>query len=172
MSLSTTKKLQNFLLSRYIIVFPGHRFDLCLCDWCKNNQPIQSFNDMLSTKQNSWAQPVISKKHALKPDDHNRARLLAASAILSSYCLKAQPISFCNLRLDDEAVRVAVGLRLGTNVCDQYRSHCSTVFDCRGTIGLLCKRSSARMAWHSYINDNIHCVLARTKSQLVFLVLM
>ena len=49
-------------------------------------------------------------------DDFNRARLLAASAPHSGDWLHALPLSTCGLRLDNEAVRVAVGLRLGTSL--------------------------------------------------------
>ena len=79
--------------------------------------------------------------------------------------LQAFPIS-SGLHLDDEAVRVAVGLRLGsigTNLCDQHRCPCGTVIDCRGTHRLSYKRSSARIAKHNYINDIIHRALVRAK---------
>ena len=53
---------------------------------------------------------------------------------------------------------MAVGLRLGTNLCDQHRCPCGTMVNCRDTHGLSCKRSSARIARHSYINDIIHYI--------------
>jgi uncharacterized protein (DUF2252 family) len=43
----------------------------------------------------------------------DRARLLAIKSPHASDWLFALPISSCGLRLDDEAVRIAVGLRLG-----------------------------------------------------------
>ena len=54
---------------------------------------------------------------------------------------------------------MAVGLRLGTNLYDQHRCPSVTMADCRGTHGLLCKTSSARIARLSYINDIIHRAL-------------
>ena len=68
---------------------------------------------------------------------------------------------FRGLRFDDEAVREALSLRLGTNLCVQHRCPCGTVADYRGTHGLSCKSSSARIARHSYLNDIIHCALVR-----------
>jgi len=44
----------------------------------------------------------------------DRASFLAASSQHSGDWLFALPIASCGLRLDDEAVRVAVGLRLGS----------------------------------------------------------
>ena len=58
---------------------------------------------------------------------------------------------------------MAVGLRLGTNLCDQHRCPCSTVVDCRATYGLSCKKSSATIARHSYINDVIYHAPVRAK---------
>ena len=43
--------------------------------------------------------------------------LLASKASHSSDWLYALPITACGLRLSDEAIRVAVGLRLGLNIC-------------------------------------------------------
>ena len=41
--------------------------------------------------------------------------------------LLALPISSCGLRLDDEAVRVAVGVRLGLNICEPNTGRCGTL---------------------------------------------
>ena len=46
------------------------------------------------------------------PDDLAQVRLLAASAKESSAWLHALPISSLGLRMDDNTIRVAVGLRL------------------------------------------------------------
>ena len=83
---------------------------------------------------------LCSILYASQPDDHNRARLLAASAAHSGGRLQALPISSFGFRLDDEAVKVAVGLRLGTNICNQQRCLCGTVVDCRGTRDFHVKR--------------------------------
>jgi len=51
---------------------------------------------------------------------------LAASAQHSGDWLHAFPFSFCGLRLDDEAVRVVIGLRLGMEFCVLHQCHCGT----------------------------------------------
>ena len=48
----------------------------------------------------------------------DNARLLASKALHSSDWMYALPITACCLRLSDEAIRVAVGLRLGLNICE------------------------------------------------------
>ena len=49
-------------------------------------------------------------------DRYHRAQLLAAVAAHSGNWLHAVPILACGLRLSDESVRVAVGLRLGAEI--------------------------------------------------------
>ena len=89
------------------------------------------------------------------PDTQNRARLLAVSAPHSGDWLNALPISSCGLRLDDEAVRVAIGLRLGANLCEPHTCVCGADVHITGTHGLACKRSAGRMGRHQYLNDII-----------------
>ena len=61
---------------------------------------------------------------------YHRARLLAAAAAHSGDWLHAVPISACGLWLNNEALRVAVGLRLGSELCqpiDAFVGHQSTL---------------------------------------------
>jgi len=41
----------------------------------------------------------------------------------------ALPITPCGLKLDDEAVRVAVGIRLALKLCVRHQCRCGTQFD-------------------------------------------
>jgi hypothetical protein len=72
---------------------------------------------------------------------YQQARLLAAAAAYSGDWLHAVPIPACGLRLNDEAIRVAVGLRLG---CQPYRCVCGASVDTRGSHALSCKRNPGR----------------------------
>jgi len=58
---------------------------------------------------------------------HLWASFLAASMHHSGEGLFAMPIASCGLRLDDEAVRVAVGLRLGLDLCVPHQCHCGSL---------------------------------------------
>src|ERR671911_202739 len=51
-------------------------------------------------------------------DTYQQARFKAATAPHAGDWLFALPVSACGLRMDDEAVRMAVGLRLGTRTCE------------------------------------------------------
>ena len=58
------------------------------------------------------------------------------------------PIASCVLKLDDEAVRVAVGLRLGLNLCVPRQCECGAPFDGRGTHSFVCKQAPREASRH------------------------
>ena len=70
-------------------------------------------------------------------------------------------MSSCGLRLDGEAIRIAVGLRLGLDICEPYTCVCGTMVDVRGSHALSCKRLSGRLIRHNHLNDIIHNSLTR-----------
>ena len=97
-------------------------------------------------------------------DDADRARLLTCTAKESGAWLQALPISSLGLRLDDSALRIAVGLRLGTAICVAHQCrHCGEEVDCRGTHGLSCRHSEGRLYRHGSINSIIHRALNSAK---------
>ena len=77
--------------------------------------------EVLPTKQPFWDRPGVLADKALVETSLNsprsRASFLAACSEHSGDWLFALPIVSCGLKLDDEAVRVAVGLRLGLDLC-------------------------------------------------------
>ena len=112
-----------------------------------------------AVKQRSWDEASI--RHALQcllgscSDDISKARLLAAQAPHSGDWLNAMPVSSCGLRLDDEAVRVAIGLRLGVNLCAPHGCPCGAMVDALGIHGLSCRKSAGRTSRHNMLNDII-----------------
>ena len=62
-------------------------------------------------------EPLCAELLLKSSDRLTTVRLLAVAAPHSGDWLKALPMSSCGLRLDDEAIRVAVGLRLGARLC-------------------------------------------------------
>jgi len=65
------------------------------------------------------------------------------------------PITACGLRLDDEAVRTAVALRLGTTLCVPHTCPCGAQVDAYGVHSLVCKRASGKITRHQALNDVI-----------------
>ena len=102
-------------------------------------------------------------------DDIDRARLLASRSKESGAWLQALPISAMGLRLDDEALRTAVGLRLGSPLCSPHQcQHCGEDVDVMGRHGLSCRWSEGRHHRHAALNDIIHRALqsARVPARL------
>ena len=73
-----------------------------------------------------------AKVEASLASAHHWASFLAASCQDCGDWLFALPIASCGLKLDDEAVRVAVGLRLGLDLCIPHQCHCGSPVDARG----------------------------------------
>ena len=74
------------------------------------------------------------------------------------------PISSLGMRMDDNTIRVAVGLRLGAPLCRPHSCHhCRAEVDCLATHGLSCWWSEGRHHRHAALNDIIHRALASAK---------
>ena len=80
---------------------------------------------------------------------------LASVAPHSGDWLLALPIANCGLRLEDEAVRVAVGMRLGLTLCVPHKCHCGSDVDAHGRHAMVCKKAPGRVARHQVLNDII-----------------
>lgn len=105
--------------------------------------------DILPTKQPFWDRPgVLEDKALVEPSltsTHLWTSFLAASTQHSGHWLFVMPIASCSLRLDNDAVRVAVGFRLGLNLSEPHQGHYGLLVDARGL-------QSAR---HHAVNDLI-----------------
>ena len=67
----------------------------------------------------------------------------------------ALPIANCGLRLNDEALRVAVGMRLGLSLCVPHNCHCGTLVDAQGLQAMVCKKAPGKIARHHVLHDII-----------------
>ena len=59
------------------------------------------------------------------------------------------------LRLTDQAVRMAVALRLGCSVCVAHTFRCGSLVDAREIHGSVCKQAPSRIARHQAVSDVI-----------------
>lgn len=122
MSSNSTRPIQNLLLHDSTETIPDSYYDNVLSN---STHPSSSPPSGLQAhKQRFWDKASVESSYsellASQPDDYHRARLIAAAAAHSGDWLHALPIAACGLRLEDEAIRVAVGLRLGANICEAH----------------------------------------------------
>ena len=77
--------------------------------------------EVMPTKQPFWDRPDVMVDKTLVEatlnSPYSRASFLAACCQHNGDWLFALPIASYGLKMDDEAVRVAVGLRLGLDLC-------------------------------------------------------
>lgn len=132
--------------------------DGALADWSARSHKAPLLPPM-SSQQRAWDSLVTDVNKAdlwnSFTDSINLARLTAVSAPHSGDWLYALPITSCGLRLDNEALRISVGLRLGANLCLPHRCPCGVTVDCSGIHGLSCRRASGRQSRHHAVNDII-----------------
>ena len=104
------------MISALFFFNSGDLYYLGYRDWQGAHGPL-SPSDPLPVKQSVWDKPGILSSHTTVesaiPDSCHKARFLAAAAPHSGDWLLALPVTSCGLRLTEEAVRVAVALRLG-----------------------------------------------------------
>jgi len=135
----------------------------------------KSDNAYLQSYLSDWSDSLVMFQTSCPPNNHsgtcqmcwmirhlwNRVwfphttghRFFVASSPHSGDWLFALPIASCGLRLDDEAVRVAVGLRLWLNLCVPHQCHCNSEVDACGIHSLVCKKAPGRSARHHALND-------------------
>ena len=67
----------------------------------------------------------------------------------------------CGLRLENEDIRVAVGLRLGVALCQAQQCPCGALVEVNSLHGLSCKLGSGKHSRHASINDIIYRACCR-----------
>jgi hypothetical protein len=161
-SAASTLELQNSLLAN-CQVLPDSLVDSYTSTWSENFgvPPLLP----ASCKQGSWDAPQIaadvSRVVSSCNDPYHRARLTDVMAPHSGDWLFALPISSCGLRLSNDAVRVAVGLRLGIKICEAHTYTCGQLVNVLGTHSLSCKHAPGRSARHHSLNDVVARALTK-----------
>ena len=141
---------------------------VALAAWRLQADPTMSPPDATQcVRQKAWDNPCCSQVATTLlnnvSDSAERARLLASAEDKSGAWLMLLPISSIGLKLGDDAVRVAVGLRLGINLCEPHVCKCGVSVDARGTHGLACKKSEGRHPRDAQLNDVVWRALQRAQ---------
>ena len=121
-----------------------------------------------SCSQRAWDAPKIKATVDFllesAANDLTKVRLLALSCPEPGAWLNALPLSYIGLRMDDDVIRIAVGLCLGLALCHPHaRSNCGAEVNVDGIHGLSCRYSRGRHSRHSALNDIIKCSLEAAK---------
>jgi len=130
---------------------------LCEAKWTSLFGPPPS--GVEASKQSAWDRPgIVADKEAIEASllaPREKALYNAACANHAGDWLTALPIASCGLVMDDEAVRVAVALRLGGDICVPHPCRCGEDVDAWGTHAFICKRAQGRITRHQALNDTI-----------------
>ena len=158
-----TRQLQDAILLQCSAA-TDRSVDLALSHWSIGHN-LDAPAEASAGSQKSWDSPIVQLEHTRLmeslPNATDRARLLAVSVKRSSDWLHAFPIASCGLFMENESIRIAVGLRLGAKLCEPHVCPCGTQVDARGLHSLSCRRSAGRISRHHNINDIIWRALTR-----------
>ena len=166
-SAAASSTLAHVILPSHLHTIPYTIKDEALLHWAQGHEQPPPPAEV-SHKQKSWDSPRIEAAVEFlmdnAPDTRSCARLLAATTKESGAWLNILPISSLKLRMDDESIWVAVGLRLGTSLCQPHSCNlCGAEVDHLATHGLSCQWSTGRHSLHATLNDIIHMALATAK---------
>ena len=118
---------------------------------------------IIISKQSFWDRPRLQANRFLIEasfvEPVQIARYLAAVAPQSGDWLLSLPIANCGLRLDDEAVRVAVGMRLGVSLCVPHKCRCGAEIDAQARHAMVCRKAPGRIARLHALNDIVRRAL-------------
>ena len=163
-SASGSTTLVSAILSSWGKLVPDPSFDAARRAWMSQCSQAEPSGQSVSV-QRCWDRPLIEKVKsellAGAADDYSRARLLAAYAPHSGDWLNAPPLTAVGLRMNNETIRIASGLRLGVSLCSPHICPCKAQVDARGSHGLSCSQSAGRQQRHAQVNDIICRALVR-----------
>ena len=143
-------------------------FDACMSDAMHQWSSIGEVTPpdlALRTSQKAWDDSICSLRmqqllHAASGAD--RARLIAANAPGSGSWIQALPCANLGLRLSNQEIGIAAGLRVGAHIVAGHSCVCGVPVLPDGRHGLSCRKSAGRQSRHHAVNDIIARALRST----------
>ena len=112
----------------------------------------------LDGTQKKWTQPdfVKTTQDLISRMDDKRSKIFNAhQGKFGSQWLNVVPGKNLGLKLDDQQLRISIGLRLGANICVAHTCHCGKRVERDGLHGLSCTKSAGRFSRHATLNSLI-----------------
>ena len=150
-------ELLSHILPAWVLAVPDPAIDRVKALWKDFGGVMEPIGEE-SIIQRKWDEQccrTMAEGLRMGADERTTARLLASCASASGAWLNAIPSAPLGLNLDDSALRIAVGLRLGVPLVLDHKCHCGVLVDKLGHHGLSCRRSAGRQLRHSLLNDTI-----------------
>ena len=115
--------------------------------------------------QKNWTEPIFDSEIAdlilrLEPTDVKRFN--AFQDRFGSQWLNVIPCKNLRLKLSNQQLRIAIGLRLGSKICERHKCVCGKDVTEDGWHGLSCLKSAGRFSRHSNLNALIKQSLSST----------
>jgi len=88
-------------------------------------------------------------------DATTKARLLLVASSESGALLGALSVPSLGTKLDDESLRIALGLRLGVPIIVVHKCVCGANVDVFGTHGLSCRHNGSSIPRHAAVNETV-----------------
>ena len=151
-SVAATLPLQEAILSASVAGADDTAVSNIKTTWsCLANTTEPS--DLSKHIQRAWDAPATTAAYnvlmSTSQPPVDLARLKAVVTLHAGDWLYAPPLTAIGLRPSDAAIRVAIGYRLGTNICQPHTCVCGATVDARGLHGLACRKSGPRYIRHS-----------------------
>ena len=112
----------------------------------------------LDGTQKNWTQPVYVKtaQDLISKMDDKRSKVFNLhQGKFGSQWLNVVPCKNLGMKLDDQQLRISIGLRLGANICVAHLWHCGERVERDGLHGLSCTKSAGRFSRHATLNSLI-----------------
>ena len=110
----------------------------------------------LDGTQKNWTQPVFVKtaQELISRMDDKRSKVVNDhQGNFGSQWLNVVPCKNLGLKLDDQQLRISIGLRLGANICVLHTCHCGKRVEPDGLHRLSCTKSAGCLSHHATLNS-------------------
>ena len=112
----------------------------------------------LEGTQKNWTQPVFVKTAQdliSRMDDKSSKVSNTHQGKFGSQWLNVVPCKNLGLKLDNQQLRISIGLRIGANICVAHTCHCGKRVERDGFHSLSCTKTAVRFSRHATLSSLI-----------------